>query len=216
MVSYAYVDQNLSSASVKHGRHTEMLDSLPGVSLSSQQDGVCTLWCPQSQLIQSDDLATGLLDPLTGSLGDSQSGDAQLGDLQHSRIVRDSSYDDDGFVGIVLGGHLAADEADADGRTVDARLEETFEDDLVELGVGTTGEESVQLHEEKQVHVLRGRGLAVALADVVPLGKVNTLQVSLIAQHSAGKERAVDNIPLCGGCRMGNLVMGERRQFNST
>jgi hypothetical protein len=26
----------------------------------------------------------------------------------------------------------------------------------------------------------------------------------------------VDNIPLCGGCRMGNLVMGERRQFNST
>src|SRR5277367_3430148 len=70
-------------------RDTEMFDSLPGVSLSSQQNGVCALWCPQSQLIQSDDFTTGLLDPLTRSLGDSQSGDAQLGDLQHSHIVRD-------------------------------------------------------------------------------------------------------------------------------
>ena len=182
-----------------------MLDSFPRVSLSSQQDSVCTLWCPQSQLIQSDDLATTLLDPLTGSLGDSQSSNAQLGDLQHSHIVRDSSDDDNSFTGIFLGvGDLAVDKADADGRTVDAGLEEPFEDCLVELGVGTAGEESVQLDEEKQVHVLRGRGLAVALADVVAFGEVNTLQVSGAVRHT---EKEDGDIPLCGGCRMGDLVM---------
>ena len=77
-------------------------------------------------------------------------------------------------------GDLAVDEADADGRTVDTRLEETLEDCFVEFGVGAAGEESVELDEEKQVHVLRGRGLAVTLAvtlaDVVAFWKVNTLQ----------------------------------------
>lgn len=123
-----------------------MFDSLPGVSLSSQQNGVCTLGRPQSQLIQSDDFTTCLLDPLASSLGDSQSRNAQLGDFQHSNIVRDSPYDDDGFPGIFLGvGDLAVDEADADGRTVDTRLEETFEDCFVEFGVGAASQESVQL-----------------------------------------------------------------------
>jgi hypothetical protein len=122
-----------------------MFDSLPGVFLSSQQNGVGTLWCPQSQLIQGHDFTTGLLDLLASSLRESQSGNAQLGDFHHSHIVRDSSYDDDRFPGILLGtGDLAADEAEADGRTVDTRLEETFEDHFVESGVGTTGQESVQ------------------------------------------------------------------------
>lgn len=120
-----------------------MFDSLPGVFPSSQQNGVRTLWCPQSQLIQSDDFTTGLFDLFTSSLCESQSCNGQFGDFQHSHIVRDSSYDDNRFPGTVLA-DMAGDEADADGRTVDTRLKETFEDHFVEFGVGTTSQESVE------------------------------------------------------------------------
>jgi hypothetical protein len=148
-----------------------MLDSLPRVSFSSQQESVCTFWSSQRQLIQSNNLATTFLDPLTSRFCNSQSGNAQFWDLQHSDIVRDSSYDDDRFTSIFLGvGDLAVDETDADGRTVDTRLEETLENRFVEPGVGAAGEESVELDKEKEVHVLRGRGLAVTLADMVAFG----------------------------------------------
>jgi len=58
-------------------------------------------------------------------------------------------------------------------------LEETFEDDLVESRVGTTGEETVELYEEEEVDVLGGGGLSVTLADVVALQKVDTLLVRI-------------------------------------
>jgi hypothetical protein len=44
----------------------------------------------------------------------------------------------------------------------------------------------------------------VALADVVAFGEVNTLQVSGAVRHT---EEEDGDIPLCGGCRMGDLVM---------
>ena len=58
-------------------------------------------------------------------------------------------------------------------------MEETFEDCFVELGVGATGEETVEFYEEEEVDVCGGGGLAVSLADMMAFWKVNTLFISI-------------------------------------
>jgi len=70
---------------------------------------------------------------------------------------------------------LTVEKADRDRRTVDARLIETFEDCFVELRVRSASEETVKFYEEEEVDVFGGRGLAVALADVMAFRKVDTL-----------------------------------------
>lgn len=53
------------------GSETEVLDSLAGVLGSSQQNNIASSGVSQSQLVQSQSLTTGLLDPGTGSGGES-------------------------------------------------------------------------------------------------------------------------------------------------
>ena len=155
MVSYAYVVQNLSSVLYPERKHTEMFDSLSGVFLSSQQNGIRTLRSSQCQLIQSDDFSTRLLNSLTSSLGNSQCSNAQFGNFQHTNIIGDSSDYDNSFSLIFLGvRELTVNEADGDRWAVDAGLKKALEDDLVEFGVGSAGEEAVKLHEQKEIDIL--------------------------------------------------------------
>ena len=58
-------------------------------------------------------------------------------------------------------------------------MEETFEDCLVEFRVGATGEETVEFDKEEEVDVFGRGGFAMALADMVPLWKVDTLFYSV-------------------------------------
>ena len=48
---------------------------------------------------------------------------------------------------------LTTNETEGDGRTVDARLEETFEDYFVEFGVCSTSEETVKFYEKEEVDI---------------------------------------------------------------
>jgi len=54
------------------------------------------------------------------------------------------------------------------------RHEQTFQDDTVELALGTSGQESVQLNEESQVDILRSR-LTSDHFPVVLVANVDTL-----------------------------------------
>jgi len=56
-------------------------------------------------------------------------------------------------------------------------LKETFEDGLVEFGVRSAGEETVKFYEEEEIDILRGRGFAVALANMMAFRKVDTLEL---------------------------------------
>jgi hypothetical protein len=62
-------------------------------------------------------------------------------------------------------------------------LEETFEDCFVEFGVCSTGEETVEFYEEKEVYIFGGRGFTVAFADMVAFWKVDTLAVISICSN---------------------------------
>lgn len=78
------------------GTHSKVLDSLTGVPLASQQDGVGTGRCSQSKLVQSQDFTTGLEDTLLGSLGETEGCDGEFGDIEYPDVVGDRSdvYDD--------------------------------------------------------------------------------------------------------------------------
>jgi len=134
--------------------NTKVFDGLPSILLSSQQKCITTLRSSESQLIQSNDFTTRLLNSLTSSLGNSQSSNTQLRNLQHSHIIRDRSNDHNRLILVLLGaGDLTADETEGDGRTVNSRLKEAFEDGFVELGVRSAGEETVELYEEEEIYI---------------------------------------------------------------
>ena len=72
-----------------------------------------------------------------------------LGDLEDPVIVGDCS-DDNGDLALATGlVHLPRDPGQRTGRTVDPGHKQATEDDLVELGIATTGQEPVEL-EKKQ------------------------------------------------------------------
>lgn len=127
--------------------HAEMLDRLSGVLWSSQQNNVATSWGSQGQLIEGKTLATGLLNSSAGGRCESEGGDRELGDDLKSVIVCDGANNCDGLALVSLLGGLSADFAvdsgDGHGWSVYSRHEQSLEDDLVEVGIGSSSKESV-------------------------------------------------------------------------
>jgi len=149
---------------------TEVLDGLPDVPLSPQQNGVATGRSPQSELVQGQSLTTVGDDPVPGGSGEAQGGDGELADLGETLVVEDLSDNNDGLgtVGVLALG-LLDDSRDGDRGSVDPGHKEPLEDGPVEPRVGPSGEESVELDQQEEVGVLTLGSGSVALPDVVVL-----------------------------------------------
>merc|ERR1719295_2378675 len=111
----------------------KVLSGLPLLTRSLQEHSVLAERGPEGQLIKGDDLAAGLENSVASLLSHVQGADGHLGHLEDPEVVGDGSNADDDLVGV--GGIL-------------------LQDDLVELGLSTTGQESVELDEEPEVDVL--------------------------------------------------------------
>lgn len=123
---------------------TEVLNSLTGVLGATEEQGVGTGRGTQSKLVQGEGLTTGLLDTGTSGSGEAQGSNGQLGDVQETVVVGDGADDNDGLALLGLG-DVGSDARERDGGTVDARHEETAENSLVEVGLGTAWKEQVSL-----------------------------------------------------------------------
>lgn len=77
--------------------HAKVLDGLPSVLLSPQQDGVRTSGRTQCQLVQSQGLTTSVQDALPCRPCETQSSDGELGHLGQTDVIGDSSDNDDDF-----------------------------------------------------------------------------------------------------------------------
>lgn len=99
------------------GAHTEVLDSLTGVLWTADQQGVAASGGTQSQLVESQGLATGGENAAAGRSGESQSGDGHLGDLEKTVVVSNSADNDDSLALAVLV-DLGLDAGEGDGRSV--------------------------------------------------------------------------------------------------
>lgn len=77
----------------------------------------------------------------------------QLGDLEDSVVVGDGS-DDHGDLSFPAGlAHLPGDPGQGARRTIDPRHKQATEDNLVELGIATASQESVELRRKTKQSV---------------------------------------------------------------
>jgi hypothetical protein len=124
------------------------------VAFSLDENGVVAGWSHQSQLIESDHFAASLCDSLAGTLGDAESTDAELGNLQQTQVVGDSADDDCdiGFLSLAL--VQQTDNAlQRNNGLVDFAHKQTLEDDLVKLLVRATVQEAVQLKSQREISI---------------------------------------------------------------
>ena len=100
-----------------------MLDGLPNVPLTPEENSVGTGRSSESEGVESDGLTTGGGDSLSGRVGESESGDRELGALGQSLVVEDGTDGNDslvtGWVG-VLG--LLDDSGEGERGSVDLQI----------------------------------------------------------------------------------------------
>ena len=117
--------------------HAEVLDGFTGVLRSTEQESVGSSGGTESELVEGKDLTTGLLNTGAGGSGETKGSNREFGDSQHAVVVSDGSNNDNGLSLLFLS-HVGDDARQADGRSVCARHEKASEDDLIEVGIGTT------------------------------------------------------------------------------
>lgn len=108
-----------------------MLNSLTGVSLSTEKDATLSEGGLESKLIKSQHLTSSLDDTGTSSGSDAEGADGHLGDIQETDIIGNGANHDSHLGLLAL--HEASQSGNGHGRLVDAGHEETLEDNLVEV-----------------------------------------------------------------------------------
>jgi len=125
-----------------------------GSAASLHQDGVLSFGGLEGQLIEGKDLSSGLENTFAGASGDVHGAQRQLGDLVKTKVVGDGADHDCGLTIAARLLHHARDASDGHWRPVHAAHIQTLQDNLVELGLGSTGQEPVELDQEAQVDIL--------------------------------------------------------------
>lgn len=149
----------------------EVLDSLAGVLWATEEEGVGTSWGTHSELVNGEALTAGGKDARTGSGSEAGGRNGELWDLKETVVVGDGADQDDGLALVLLGGVLVGggrnNAGDGHWWAVDLAHHQPPQDSLVESGVGTAGQEPVQLDQKGQVDIVRLLDLPVAGLDVV-------------------------------------------------
>lgn len=161
-------------------RDAEVLDGFTGILLAAEQQAVGTGRTALGQLVKGQALTTGLQNAGTGGLGETQSTDLHGGQVKLTLIISDYTNADGN---VVLGrgnSQVLGDGAQGHRGAVDLAHAQTLQDNLVEAGAGTAGQEAVELDQEVQVDVVTVRrgalqGLDVVLLDINTLGNVSNL-----------------------------------------
>ena len=128
-----------------------------------------------NELVKSHASAAGLGDARAGSLGELESGDLEaLGEIKKTLVVSDSG-DNNGGLGLELVLYVMLDElGQRQGRSVDARRDESPQNDSPDLRVSSPGHEAEELDEEVHVQVSRASVLLVRVSNSTAFDEINT------------------------------------------
>jgi len=154
------------------GTEAEVLESLASVLGATEKEGVGTGGLLKGELVEGDGLATGSLDASTGSGGEAEGSNRDLGDGQETVVIGDGTDNNDGLL-LVAVLEVGGNARERDGGTVDAGHEQPAEHDLVEGRVSAAGKEAVKLDQELQVDIVALGGLAVS-GPLVVLAEIDT------------------------------------------
>lgn len=119
------------------GAETEVLHCLPSILRSAEKESVCSSRGTQSELVQSQDLTTSLLNPGPSSSRETKCCNRQLRDSQKTVVVSDGADHNDSLA-LVGVGHIGYNARERNGGAIDPGHEKAAQDDLVEVGFRTT------------------------------------------------------------------------------
>ena len=88
--------------------HVEVLDGLPSVLGATKKDRVASFGRTERKLVQRQALSTSSHDSGTGSLGEAEGSDRELGELKHSVVVGDRSNNDNRLGRLASARHTTA------------------------------------------------------------------------------------------------------------
>jgi len=154
-----------------------------GSAAALHQDGVLSLGGLEGQLVEGENFTTGLENAFAGARGHVHGAERQLGDLVQTKIVGDRANDDGGLAIAAWLLHHARDASDGHGWSVHAAHIKTFQDNLVELGVGSAGQKAVQLDQQAQVDILALRLRSAGLSHVLVTDVDSHFDVIILLQH---------------------------------
>lgn len=135
---------------VGRGAVAEVTNRVTGVLSTTQQHSVGTLGSAQGQLIQSDALTTSLDDSGSGSLGESQSSNGQLRDLQQALIISDGTNNNSGLA--ILAIHVSGKSGDGNRRVINSGHSQSLDNGGSELGLSTSGQETEDNNHQPSLH----------------------------------------------------------------
>jgi hypothetical protein len=128
--------------------------------LTSNQKSVDTLWLNLGQLIESKALSTSLEDSLSGILGELEGTNFHFRNDYHSLVIENVSDQDDDFVSLLFAVGDFSEFGDRHRISSGSGLVESLIDDSVEIRLGSSGQEFVELDQQLMV-VIAGSGLSV-------------------------------------------------------
>jgi len=168
-------DVGLGVRALDAGSSTEVFESLT-LSGTSEEDGIFAEGSDFRKLIEGEDFTTGLDDSAAGLFGDAQGADSELGDGEQSLVIEDVANNDQdlflllGSVGVL--GQLGNGNRIAGG----AALVQALVDDLVELRLGSSAQEFVELDQESVIQI-GGGGVSANL-------RLNSASLVQVDAHS--------------------------------
>ena len=114
----------------------KVLERLAGILRAAEEERVGARRRAERQLVERQGLTAGRQDARAGRRGEAQRSDAQLGHLEQAAVVRHRADDHDRLLGVVAD-DVGGDARQRDRGAVHARHEETLQNDLVEVRVGS-------------------------------------------------------------------------------
>lgn len=131
---------------------SEVRKSLSG-SWSSQQIDVLSKRFDLSELIEGEALSSSLDDSGSGSLGELQGTDSEFGDSEHSLVVEDFSSNSEDLGSLLLGVGDLCESGQRNWVSGGSGLSQSLVESAVEFGVGSSGQELVELDQQLVVFV---------------------------------------------------------------
>lgn len=125
---------------------SEVSQGLSG-SWGSEQPGVGAGWGNLGQLVEGVALSSGALDSVSGRVRELEGADLQLWNGEESLVVEDVSDDAEDLGLLVVGVGELGQSGDGDWVSGDVALVESLVNNLVEVAIGSSAQESVQLED---------------------------------------------------------------------
>ena len=130
---------------------SEVSKSISGLG-TTEQDSICSLRGLKSELVECQAFSSGGNNALSGILCEAKGAYGHFWAFQHADVVGYFSYND-GSLSFLLA-HVLRKSMEANRWLVDLTHVKALQDSRTELGVGSAGQELVQLDQESVVRIL--------------------------------------------------------------